>query len=270
MKKFVVVLAILAVSAAVVFANGQNEQGDEVIELRFQEHSNESRNVHIRRALQVFEEQNPNIRVSFEEVPWANIRERVLTQAAGGDLPDVTYLAQLMVPSVAAEGILTPLDELIARDAEEVNLDDFNPAGLAPFRIDGSLYALTSDFAGAAMLAYNRQILDDAGIGVPPTDWDIDDFERVLIEVSQDTDGDGSNDIWGLAENPTSDLRFVDNFLKRNDESIFVRDAENNVTGVAIDSPGAHQIIQRLADLHHEYDAAPAAFGQQVPRIQIG
>lgn len=270
MRKLVVVLALLAMCATVGFAGGQAEQAGEIIELRFQEHSNESRNVHIRRALELFEERNPNIRVSFEEVPWANIRERVLTQAAGNDLPDVTYLAQLMVPSVAAEGVLTPLDDLIARDAEEVNLDDFNPAGLAPFRIDGQLYALTSDFAGAAMLAYNRQILDEAGVGVPPTDWDMDDFERILRAVSQDTNGDGENDIWGLAENPTGDLRFVDNFLKRNDESIFVRDAENNVTGVAIDSSGAYEIIQRLADLHHEYDAAPAALGQQVPRFQIG
>lgn len=270
MKRYVALMLLLTLCAGIALAGGQAEVGEETIQLRFQEHSNESRNVHIKRALAMFEDQNPNIDVTFEEVPWGNIREKVLTQAAGGDLPDVTYLAQLMVPSVAAEGILTPLDDLIERDAAEVNIDDFNPAGLAPFRIDGQLYALTSDFAGSALLAYNKQILDEAGVGVPSPDWDMDDFIEILQAVSRDTDGDGENDIWGLAENPTADLRFVDNFLKRNNESIFVRDAQNNVTGVAIDSPGAISIIQQLADLHHEYDVAPAAIGQQVPRFQIG
>ena len=50
----------------------------------------------------------------------------------------------------------------------------------------------------------------------------------------------------------------------------FVRDAQNNVTGVGVDTPTAARVIQGLADLHHVHDVAPAVVGQQVPRFEIG
>jgi multiple sugar transport system substrate-binding protein len=275
MKKGICLIVGLLLLVSLLHAGGSSESGtgetaQEQITLRFQDHSNESRNVFIRKALEVYEKDHPSITIKFEEYPWGNIREKVLTQAAGNDLPDVTYLAQVMVTSVAKEGILTELDPLVERDAAEVDIDDFIEASLSPYRIDGKLYGLTSDFGGAAIFGYNKRIFDSAGTAVPDEKTTMDEFVAALKKVSKDENGDGKSDQWGLAANPTGDLRFVDNFLKRNDGSIFLRDAKNNVTGVGIDSLTAIRVIQGLADLHHVHDVAPAVVGQQVPRFEIG
>src|SRR5690606_21399696 len=51
------------------------------------------------------------------------------------------------------------------------------------------------------VLYYNRALFDAASMEYPTLDWTWDDFEAAAAELTQDTDGDGSNDQWGFIMN---------------------------------------------------------------------
>ncbi|GHA34772.1 sugar ABC transporter substrate-binding protein [Devosia pacifica] len=122
-----------------------------------------------------FEEENPDITVTFESFEATNYNTILSTALAGGTGPDLMMVrAYGGLENVASAGYLMPLDE------EKIPaLAEFPDSALAAetMRSDETLYAVP--FASQTMLViYNQQIFDDLGIEEPET-WE------ELLEISQ-------------------------------------------------------------------------------------
>lgn len=126
----------------------------------------------------------------------AEYRRVLLAATVGDSLPDVFQLDDVDVPALVDRGGALDLAPYLARVG--VDLARYDPEVLAIFRRGQALYALPRGYA-PVMVAYNRDLLDAAGIAYPTEDWTWDDFLRTAQRLTRDRDGDGRIDQWGVA-----------------------------------------------------------------------
>ncbi len=97
---------------------------------------------------------------------------------------------------------LYPLDEFMEDprlfDAAEYDMDDFaafSPLTLSVFSREGKLYGFPH-MAGVPLNWYRKDLLKKAGLKPPQ---DLDEYYNHAKKLTQDTDGDGKIDIYGVA-----------------------------------------------------------------------
>ncbi len=89
--------------------------------------------------------------------------EKIAIAAAAGDLPDALDLDGPQLARLVDARLLVPLEPWISR----ADRDDFLPTILAQGTVGGHLYALGA-FESAAVLYYDRAMLQSAGVPPPP------------------------------------------------------------------------------------------------------
>lgn len=127
--------------------------------------------------VELFEQRHNVDIVSFS--PGTSSAQKALSAIAGGVPPDVMGLGTYTKDWVA-RGVVRPLDDWIARDADgpyAIRLDQYYPASLEHVRFQESVYAIP-DWSIPMALYYNRDLLrqagfvDAAGDPLPPATWE--------------------------------------------------------------------------------------------------
>jgi len=120
-----------------------------------------------------FMRRNPDVEATLEAVS-DNYFQKVLTDIAAGDPPDVMLLDAENVPFMTSEGALLNLSPVAARmqGVEGADLDAYFPNVLRVFAVDKAVYAFPKDFT-PIVTYYNKNLFDKFGVEYPPTDgWD--------------------------------------------------------------------------------------------------
>ncbi|MBE3576405.1 MAG: ABC transporter substrate-binding protein [Limnochordales bacterium] len=109
--------------------------------------------------------------VEVRVIPTGDLRAKLMAAVAGGSAPDVVLIDRFMTCEFAANGALTPLDSLIARDKLDANT--FFLPTWQEARWLGKQYAIPTNTDSRALL-YLRSTLEAAGIDSekPPATWD--------------------------------------------------------------------------------------------------
>lgn len=129
---------------------------------------------------------HPGWTVALEAVPQDAESERVTTQLAADDLPDVLRLQGLTVQQWIRREAFLDLTERIA--SAGLDLADFYSGPLDQFRWQGTSYGLP-DTATPEVVYFNRQAFVDAGLP-PPTDaWTYEDMRAAAIALTVDAAG---------------------------------------------------------------------------------
>ncbi|MCL4544587.1 MAG: sugar ABC transporter substrate-binding protein [Chloroflexi bacterium] len=145
-----------------------------------------------------FEHAHPGVHVSVITAPAGpSYLEKVLTLIAGGVPPDVVGLPgpEAVLPVLASKGILADLGPLIDRDAKVVQPHDFYPQALAVGQWQGKQYGLLSSTISTAVLVYNADALQKAGVSQTPAQmydagkWTWNDFTQVARQATMHTSG---------------------------------------------------------------------------------
>lgn len=100
--------------------------------------------------------------------------DKVRAALLGSKAPDVFELPGISVDQVKA-GLLEPLDDLIA-DVK----NDFNPASLAPFTVDGKVYGIKM-INDPTFIYYRKSMFQQAGVEIPQT---MDDLIKVAKKLT--------------------------------------------------------------------------------------
>lgn len=137
-----------------------------------------------------FQELYPNITIEFQDVPFEEIRTKLLTQVAANNPPDVAYMSSGDVGAFAQRNALVNLDSYIER-SNAVSRDDYVEAFLQATMVDESIYGLpiTAETTG---LFYRTDMFEAAGLDPndPPDTWD--EFEaaaQALTDADANTYG---------------------------------------------------------------------------------
>jgi multiple sugar transport system substrate-binding protein len=212
--------------------------------------------------LEQFHEQNPGIRVRWENTPWTEYWTKLQTEAAAGTIPDVVGMVSMYSQQYIRQTTLKPLNSYIEREPD-VNVDDFWPVIMPAYRWEGETYAFPYDLS-TMLLFYNKNLFDEAGVAYPTSSWTWDQFLDASKKMTKDT-GSGRIDQWGWLL-PTFDWN-IDVPLSTNGASWFNEDD----TVCTMDTPEAIETIQWLADLRLVHGVVPTIAEQgDVPLFETG
>ena len=121
----------------------------------------------------------PTVTVNFEPIP-SEFQTKLKAQMAGGTAPDVFYVDDQLMTAFGPTGQLLPLDDMMAEAG--VSRDDFIPALLTIFTLDGKTYGLPKDW-GTLGLVYLPEAFADAGVAEPTADWTWDDLRTAAKAI---------------------------------------------------------------------------------------
>ncbi|HEV8311281.1 MAG TPA: extracellular solute-binding protein [Methylomirabilota bacterium] len=167
MKTRLLLVALLAVAAWLALPSVAAAAAPVEVTFRF----NDAEHKELRAALDVFEKQNPNIKVTLQRIAWGDAREQFLREAAVGQGPDIVHLGQVMVRSMGQAGVFLKLNDLVKKHGlAERWPSDFLSTDLAS-QDDGTIHAIPWTVDTFAMV-YNRDLLKQAGIARFPETWE--------------------------------------------------------------------------------------------------
>lgn len=115
--------------------------------------------------LKPFEEEH-NVKVSVEIVPWSNYEEKYLTGISSGQGPDVGYMYMEMINDYIESESITPFDEYLTKEEKD------NFYYLDKGVIEGKQYAMPIVVGSARVMFYNKELLKEAGVTEIPGTWE--------------------------------------------------------------------------------------------------
>ena len=192
----IVVGWLLVFALCVMMGCQREEKGaadvqQEPVTIRFTTWGSPASNEVYQDIVDLFMEKNPDVKVELMMLPWDAYHRKILTMFAAGSKLDVMRLANSYFPQFMEKGALLPLDDLVTKDKEEIDLDDFYPEALMGCRAEnGQICGLPVDIAGWAIY-YNRGLFDSAGRPYPDESWTWDTLLDVAKKLTRDLDGDG-------------------------------------------------------------------------------
>ncbi|MBF0409663.1 MAG: extracellular solute-binding protein [Candidatus Riflebacteria bacterium] len=139
----------------------------------------------IKRQIQQFEKENPEIKVTLTELSWGKGDEKLKISAIAGRNPDI---APGTVPLLfIREGLIEPIDEWL----NESDQSDYLKGALKAFTVDGKIYGWPW-YMGGQMLFVNTDIFASAGISLPENRrWTEPEFSTVLEKLRKHMNGTG-------------------------------------------------------------------------------
>jgi multiple sugar transport system substrate-binding protein len=200
---------------------------------------------------QFFEETGISTEVTIVNAAggWAGYFQKIQTLIAANDLPDLIYIAIEGFKLFQENELIIPIDDFIAEspEAQEV-LKDIHPNTIAPYIVDGKHYAMPFEWNNVCA-HINTNILEKAGLPMPPDDWTKDDlleYARKMTYVNED-----GEQVYGVA---VADAYFeLSAFYFCNNASFLNEDW----TEATINSPEGKEIIQYMHDLIYIEEVAP-------------
>lgn len=134
--------------------------------------------------IDLFEEEHPGITIEPTFGSMENHFDRLATQTAGGDSPDIIQMDERYLREYADRNALLPLDG--------VDVSEFDDVIIQNGTVDETLYAVTMGINTHAIVA-NPELFEQAGVDIPDdSSWTWDDFAEITQQLSEN-----SEEAWG-------------------------------------------------------------------------
>lgn len=141
-----------------------------------------------KKVIPAFEKKYPNITVQNVTLPYSKMQTKLLTSAAGGELPDVARLDIVWMAQLANLGTLLPEDSMPGFDSLKSTVFK---GSLSTALYHGKYYGLPLDTNTKALFS-NTAVLQKAGISQPPTT-----MKEFVADIKKTTSGTGKNKHFG-------------------------------------------------------------------------
>jgi ABC-type glycerol-3-phosphate transport system substrate-binding protein len=148
---------------------------------------NQEAAANLTKLLEGFSAEQPDITVQvtpYEAPDWNGFFQKLLTEVAAGQTPDLVSVATEGAHLFAGRGLAAPVTEYVMRDKEQLReyFGDVSPSLIEAMMYDGQLYSLPDNF-NAANLYYSKTAFDNAGVAYP-TNWTKDDFYNNMPKLT--------------------------------------------------------------------------------------
>jgi len=208
-------LAALTLSAC-NGAPATDESSNEPVTLRFAWWGSDSRHALTQEVIDLFEEEHPNITIEPEYGEWGGYWDKLATQVAGGNAPDIVQFAETYLSTYAERGALL---DLSGRD--DIDVSDIDESVLATGQVGDSLYGVPTGVSSYAMLS-NDTLAAQSGIGVDDdTTWTWDDLKDTSVAISDASEGA----FWGM-QSMGHDLSAVHVWAHQHGEEVWDKNGE--------------------------------------------
>ena len=199
-----------------------------------------------------FEASQSGITVDLIEIAERDeLITRLSTSIGGGSPPDLFLLNYRYYGQFQAKGAIEPLDPYLL-SSRAFSEQDFYPEAMEAFRDDGGQTCMPQNVS-SLVVYYNQDLFEAAGVRLPRPGWSWFDMVEAATKLTQDTDGDGVVDTYGLGVDP--EIIRVAPFIWSNAGTLV--DDEDDPGRFAISTPQAAQAMQAFIDLRAEAGVTP-------------
>lgn len=218
----------------------------------------------VRAAIEVFQQEYPNITVEWQHTPDANEYNNVLlTNFAAGTAPDTSFIISDAYETLRQQGLLMDITDRITSDPLLGQENYFIQPQEANRSADdeGRWHGIGSCWV-APHLYYNAALFDEIGVTPPGFNddeiWDWDTFVEIAKQLTIDSAGRHPDD---AGFNPDDIQRWAVDWpmwwipiasAVHSNGGAFVQDGR-----FALDTPEALEAMQRLSDLIYVHHVAP-------------
>lgn len=226
-----------AVTALVLAVSACGESGDDgTVQLRFSWWGSDERQSTMNEVIANFEADNPGITITGESTDWGSYWDRLATNTAANDAPDIAMQEERYLREYAERGALLDLNEL-----DGLDLSGLDPLIAESGDLDGSTFGVASGVNAYAIHA-DPEAFEAAGVDMPDDQtWTWDDYVEISAEITEATDGE----YVGTQSMAYNEAGFQV-FARQHGENLY---AEDGSLGFSKDTLAAwFQITQDLAD----------------------
>jgi multiple sugar transport system substrate-binding protein len=165
---FFIVMTLMALMAACSNESASNNDNGGKVTLTWWDAygRGDGTEISVKNAIKKYEEANPNIKIKRVEVPFAELKKKLLLGAAAGELPDIVIVDNPDHQSMAAAGVLADITDDVKKWGEEENYFE-GPWSTTVYK--GKNYGIPLGSNNLALF-YNEDLLNQAGVK-PPTNW---------------------------------------------------------------------------------------------------
>ncbi|PXX52016.1 carbohydrate ABC transporter substrate-binding protein (CUT1 family) [Hungatella effluvii] len=162
----------------------QTEEGTEPVTIKITWWGGQARHDYTQKLLDLYTELNPH--VTFEASPsgWDGYFDKLATNAASGTMPDIVQMDYLYISTYARNNSLTDLQPFI--DDGTIDLTNVSPVLYNSGKIDDKMAGMVLSSTQLAV-AYNEDVMAEAGIEAPKADWTWDDFKNICLKIKEKT-----------------------------------------------------------------------------------
>jgi multiple sugar transport system substrate-binding protein len=207
--------AILAVTAGCSGPSG-NTAEDGPVEIRFSWWGNAGRAELTNKAIAEFEAANPNIKVKPEYGDIGGYFDKLATQMAANDAPDVITMGGAYPAEYANRGALLDLSKV----SGSLDLSKIDQGALENGQVKGKQYGVSTG-ANALAIVVNPAVFSAAGVPLPDdNNWSWEDFARTAADITAKS----PQGTYGTATVLTHDS--LDAFARQRGESLYTQDGQ--------------------------------------------
>ncbi|SEI40045.1 carbohydrate ABC transporter substrate-binding protein, CUT1 family [Arthrobacter sp. yr096] len=207
--------AVLALTACGGGGGSDAKSADGKVELRFAWWGGDKRAQVTQAAIAAFEAENPNIKIKPEYGDWSGYWDKLATQVAANDAPDIIQMDEKYITEYSTRGALLDLSKY---DVDTSKLDE---AALDAGKGEKGLTGIAAGINAATILA-NPAVFQAAGVALPDDKtWTWEDFERISAEVTAKS----PKGTYGAAAYGTDEAS-LGVWLRQNGKSLYTEDGK--------------------------------------------
>ena len=219
----------------------------EAVTLKFHDRAGSHCDWHKKREA-LFEQQNPGLKIEFDEIPGDHIAKQYAL-AASGTIGDIVWCYNNAATEAVRKGVPLPINDIIA--AEKFDTSVFWKTIIDSFTVDGKLYGVPNHgHFGTIVYYHNEDMFKEAGVPLPTPTWTVEDLVAGAQKMTK------APDVWGLRTNGAAG-EFMPSYLRMFGGEMF--DPEG--TKCLFDSAGSKAAIKWLYDLKFTYKVDPCICG---------
>ncbi|MHA7298516.1 ABC transporter substrate-binding protein [Pseudarthrobacter raffinosi] len=208
-----VAAVVLALSACGGGASPQSDGGP--VELRFSWWGSDKRAQLTQAAIAAFEAENPNIKIKPEYGDWSGYWDKLATQVAANDAPDIIQMDEKYITEYSTRGALLDLSKY------EIDTSKLDEAALNAGKSEDGLTGIAAGINAATILA-NPSVFKAAGVELPDDKtWTWEDFGRISAEVTEKS----PKGTYGSAAYGTDEAS-LGVWLRQNGKSLYTSDGK--------------------------------------------
>lgn len=223
-------------------AGGETAAGGEgEAEIRFSWWGSDTRHQLNQELIDAFMEEHPDITVVPDYTDWGGYWDKLATQTAGGDTPDVLMQEERYLREYADRGVLADLSEY------DIDTSAMDEALVSSGELDGGLYGIPTGVNVRVMMA-DPQIFEEAGVEMPDdTTWTWDEYHDLMVQIAENTEGYGAQD-YGFIE---PDLSI---WARQHGQALWDENGE-----IAVDAELIAELWERSLQIIEDGGAPPAS-----------
>ncbi len=207
--------AVLALTACGGGGGSDAKSADGKVELRFAWWGGDKRAQVTQAAIAAFEAENPNIKIKPEYGDWSGYWDKLATQVAANDAPDIIQMDEKYITEYSTRGALLDLSKY------QIDTSKLDEAALEAGKGEKGLTGIAAGINAATILA-NPAVFQAAGVAIPDDKtWTWEDFERVAAEVTAKS----PKGTYGAAAYGTDEAS-LGVWLRQNGKSLYTEDGK--------------------------------------------